>query len=249
VEQAWAQTNQQLLRHLRALGWTEAEMAPVQRAHALAAATSAGLHRSSGRPLLAHCVGVADVVAALGHGSTLVEAALLHPAVLRDSHGTLVGVQRRYNHRLLRRELAPATFAILARYSALSAVAIPAADETGWRDPDVAVLHLANIVEELDSSAEFIGADSRRELTGAAVDGAARARAADDPRLAALLEVSAARAAAVEPSARPAWLVGSPGPPLRVAVGWNQSSASWLMMIVPKPARALRRRLLRALRT
>jgi hypothetical protein len=241
----WAQTNTELLRHLDALGWRGADLDDVRRGYALASLVTAGKHRASGRSLLAHVVGVADVVAALGHGRRLVLAALMHTSLMRGGSDVLIRVQRRYNRRLVGRELGADVVGVIWRFSGLPVEAVPEVRAGQWVDPDVAVLQLANLVEELDTGAEFLRPHHRERMAAAAALGAERAAEAGDLRLAELLEASAAQAAKAADEYTH-WLVGTPGPPIRVQVGWGPRQLHSLAFVTPRLWRRARRLLRRA---
>ena len=240
-EARWAQTNTQLLRHLAAHGWTEEDLARVRRAHVVAAMITSGFQRSTGRPVLAHVVGVADALASFGYAPSLVEAALVHTALGRGTSGVTAAVQRRYNRGVIRRYLGVDTLRLIERFSDLGGGEAPAVHDGQWSDPDCAALQLVNIVEELDTSAEFLSPRHRRILVDAAQAGARQAKEAGDPQLAELLTTSAARAEAVEAS-EPSWLDESPGLPVRVSVGWFPPASRHLTALVPASAVAAAKR-------
>lgn len=78
-----AQTNVQLYRQLWDMGWTSADLEMLQSCYDLATVSFAGLLRPSGKPFLAHLVGVASLTAIAGGAAEEVAAALLHSYRLR----------------------------------------------------------------------------------------------------------------------------------------------------------------------
>lgn len=75
-----AQTNLRLYEELRQAGRPPDELLAARRAYDLAAGLFAGQYRASGKPFVAHLVGVASIVARLGARGPVVVAALLHAA-------------------------------------------------------------------------------------------------------------------------------------------------------------------------
>ena len=80
----YAQTNIQLYRQLAELGYPSTDVSRVHRGHGLAMKLFTGLFRGSGRPILAHLVGTASVLASVRAPIEEVTAGLLHSAY---SHG------------------------------------------------------------------------------------------------------------------------------------------------------------------
>ncbi|HEY4909271.1 MAG TPA: HD domain-containing protein [Methylomirabilota bacterium] len=80
----YAQTNIQLYKQLRELGYRAADLERIHQAHALAMRLFTGAFRGSGRQFLAHLVGTASVLAWLRAPIAVVAAGLLHSAY---SHG------------------------------------------------------------------------------------------------------------------------------------------------------------------
>ena len=230
---SWAQTNTQLVRNLRARGWSDDDLARVRRAHVFSGLVTGGLLRHTGRSVHAHLAGVADVLASLDHDPTLLEAAFLHTAFGRGAHRGMLSVQRRYNRRLVEREYGPSMASLLERFAVLNVGGLPRVNGGTWVDPDVAVLQLANVVEELDTSAEFLTPHHRKDLMEQALEGARLAREAGSQRLADLLEASAANGAAISTS-EPPWVDMRIGQPLRVSVGWFPPGARWFAVMLPR---------------
>lgn len=76
----FAQTILQLLNQMSALGYPAWDLEMANQAYATAVGPSAGIVRESGKPLLAHLVGTASVLAGFGAPATVVVAGLLHTA-------------------------------------------------------------------------------------------------------------------------------------------------------------------------
>lgn len=90
-----AQTILQLYPQLAELGWTDGEVAIVDRAYGLACRLFTGQFAGSGKPHLCHDVGTASVLAAAGAPPTTVAAGLLHNAYYAGDFGDgAVGLSR-----------------------------------------------------------------------------------------------------------------------------------------------------------
>jgi (p)ppGpp synthase/HD superfamily hydrolase len=74
----FAQTNLQLFNQLPLDAYTSAQLRRVRAAYDLAAALVTGRFQASGKPLLAHLVGVASILTAFGARPSLVTAGLIH---------------------------------------------------------------------------------------------------------------------------------------------------------------------------
>ena len=73
-----AQTNIQLYNQLRRQGLPRDELVVIHRAYELLASLYSGYYQGDGKPFVAHCVGVASIVAELGQPPEIVAMALLH---------------------------------------------------------------------------------------------------------------------------------------------------------------------------
>lgn len=215
----WAQTNVQLWRNLGRRGWSDSDLAPLRRAYVLAAAEAGGVYRSSGRPLLSHVVGLADVLGALEQQPLLLEVGLLHTAFGQRRYGLVDRRRIRYWRRLLEHEATPGVVDLIDRYDRHGARP-PTVVDGRWAEPDLAVLRLANLVEEVDSSVELLSDHHRSKTLAEARNGAEACRTVGDTTLAALVEAAAARAAAVEGPTTP-WNAQRPARPVRFSVGWT----------------------------
>jgi hypothetical protein len=74
----FAQTWPQLLQQLRSQAWTVSEIAGVKRCHDAGRELANGLYHACGKPLMAHLIGTASILAAYGAPPLLVETALVH---------------------------------------------------------------------------------------------------------------------------------------------------------------------------
>jgi HD domain len=133
-----AQTNLRLYEELRQAGRDPAEIVAVRRAYDLAARLFAGQYRASGKPFVAHLVGVASILGRLGERGALVVAGILHAAY---DQGIFPGWRRRVTE---------------AKRAAVRAVAGEEAERLviGYHrhvedDRDVVVMRLANELEDL----------------------------------------------------------------------------------------------------
>ena len=76
----FAQTNVQLYNQLRAAGYGDDDLARVRRAYEYGMGLFSGRYHPCGKPLLAHLVGTASILAAEGLPGTVVAAAVAHAA-------------------------------------------------------------------------------------------------------------------------------------------------------------------------
>lgn len=83
----YAQTNLQLYAQLRAAGYSAAQLARVRAGYDLATRLFAASFRGSGKPLLAHLVGTASILAAIRQADMVVIAGLLHAAYALGDFG------------------------------------------------------------------------------------------------------------------------------------------------------------------
>src|SRR4051812_2155144 len=111
-----AQTNLQLYEQLISRGWTARDLAAVRDAYELSAQLFSGRYRASGKTFVAHVVGTASCVAAIGGTPPMVSAALLHAAY---EHGDFGPDQDRAHGRArLVDEVGPEVEALVAEYTA-----------------------------------------------------------------------------------------------------------------------------------
>lgn len=164
-----AQTNAQLFQQLAQLGHDAADLAQARDAYVLAMNVFAGLHRSCGKPFVAHAVGTASVVADAGGSADLVAAALLHSAYTLGEFGTL---RRRIDARKRARVRAAAGAHAERLVDAYASFAWHDADIAALleREPpqgierDVLLLRLANEVDEYANLAALYAWDRDRRI-------------------------------------------------------------------------------------
>jgi HD domain len=119
-----ARTNIALYKQLHAAGWDMGRVAEVRDCYEFATTLFAGHCRASGKPFLAHLVGTASILAALGAEPTTVAAGLLHAAYDQGDFG----ITRRRNRRArVRLAIGDDAEALVWRYQ-----------ELGWNDSAVA---------------------------------------------------------------------------------------------------------------
>jgi (p)ppGpp synthase/HD superfamily hydrolase len=202
----YAQTNVQLFNQLPLDVYTSKDLERVRAAYDLAACLFTGRFQASGKPFLAHLVGVASIVSALDAPPPLVAAGLIHSVyrngefgsgrrgmsddkrrVVRDAVGEQV---ERYAARFATLPWRPASLAELhIRLDALDGL-----------DRDVVLLRLADHLEHLlDLNVLYHGNAARRDSVkphhDVLVDMAAHL---GYPRLADELQVASTRVAAAE---------------------------------------------------
>jgi (p)ppGpp synthase/HD superfamily hydrolase len=87
MRHTYAQTNLQLYDQLRRAGGLDADLALVRRGYDLAMHLCPASFRGSGKPLLAHLVGTASILAAVGQPARVVTAGLLHAVYVFGDFG------------------------------------------------------------------------------------------------------------------------------------------------------------------
>ena len=119
-----AGTNIALYKQLHGAGWEAARLTEVRDGYECAARLFAGHYRASGKPFIAHLVGTASILAALGADTKVVIAGMLHATYERGDFGLT-----RWRHRRakLRRAIGDEAEALVWRYQ-----------ELGWHDKAVA---------------------------------------------------------------------------------------------------------------
>jgi hypothetical protein len=83
----YAQTHLQLFQQLAAVGVRRQDVIRVRDTHALAMTLFVGSFRGSGKPLLAHLIGTASVLTAIGARTDVIAAGLLHAAYALGDFG------------------------------------------------------------------------------------------------------------------------------------------------------------------
>ena len=102
-----AQTVTALFQQLQRQGLRDQDLARVRGAYAVAMSMFAGRMHPSGKPYIAHCVGVASALACVGAGVDLIAAGILHGAYRQGDLGPW-RVLLRLQRRMLRRTVGDA---------------------------------------------------------------------------------------------------------------------------------------------
>ena len=167
---AYPQTNLQLFGLMHRAGYSETDLAVVSRAYDLAVRLFTAKYRGSGKPLLAHLVGTAGVLASLRAPAPIVAAGVLHAAYIFGDFGDAAGGATAEKRETIRREVGAGVEDIIARYDALrwdeSSIEEIQASIAGLSPDDrgVLLLRLANELEDhLDLGVLYCGnAEDRR---------------------------------------------------------------------------------------
>lgn len=165
----YAQTNLQLYAQLRRMATPEEELALVRAGYDLAMQLSPASFRGSGKPLLAHLVGTASILASVRQPVRVVTAGLLHAAYVfgdfGDGHSGLSEPRRER----VRRAVGPEVEELVARYTGFdwNKNTIPRirerVDQLTAIERDVLVIRLANELEDhLDFGVLYCGNGERR---------------------------------------------------------------------------------------
>src|SRR5690348_15752592 len=87
MSDAYAQTNLQLYAQLRRCGADASDLALVRRGYGLAMHLCPASFRGSGKPLLAHLVGTASILASIRQPARVITAGLLHAVYVFGDFG------------------------------------------------------------------------------------------------------------------------------------------------------------------
>ncbi|MGY6501659.1 MAG: HD domain-containing protein [Acidimicrobiales bacterium] len=156
-----AQTNLQLYQQLMQDGRDESEIELVGAAYTLASRIFSGQLRGSDKPLLAHLVGTAGIVARLGRPAPVVAAALLHAAYADGDVG------RRRMDEVLRSEVGPEVERLVRAYDSLvwsyeteaTEEVVASLPRLSAEERDVLLVRVANELEDhLDLAPHYHGA-------------------------------------------------------------------------------------------
>jgi (p)ppGpp synthase/HD superfamily hydrolase len=171
MPQQYAQTNLQLYRELRVAGYADRDLALARAGYDLAMRLFTASFRGSGKPLLAHLIGTASILASIRQSPTVVTAGLLHAAyALGDFGGGRFGVTEA-KRTCVRDAVGPDVENLVARYTAFdwNRQTIPAirqrVDSLTAVEREVLVIRLANELEDhLDNGVLYCGnGEERRE--------------------------------------------------------------------------------------
>ena len=171
MAERYAQTNLQLYKQLRDCGYSTEDMALVQQAYALGVTLFTASFRGSGKPLLAHLVGTASILASLHESAIVVTAGLLHAAYALGDFGTGRGGMTPAKRERVRAAVSAAVEDLVARYTAFAwnkstiSKILSGVQMMSPVERDVLVIRLANELEDhLDLGVLYCGnAKSRRE--------------------------------------------------------------------------------------
>lgn len=171
MTEQYAQTNLQLYTQLRRAGYSNDQLALVRGGYDLAMQLFSASFRGSGKPLLAHLVGTASILASIGQSAEIVAAGLLHAAyALGDFGDGRFGMTDAKRARV-RQAVGPKVEDLVARYTAFdwNKNTIPSIRQRvvalGPIERDVLVIRLANELEDhLDYGVLYCGnGEKRRE--------------------------------------------------------------------------------------
>jgi (p)ppGpp synthase/HD superfamily hydrolase len=172
MAEPYAQTNLQLYGQLRRAGYSDEQLRLVRSGYDLALNLSTAAFRGSGKPLLAHLVGTASILASINQSVAVVTAGLLHAAyALGDFGDGRRGVTEAKRERL-REAVGREVEDLVARYTAFdwNKKTIPSirerVDSLTPSDRDILVIRLANELEDhLDCGVLYCGnGEARREF-------------------------------------------------------------------------------------
>jgi (p)ppGpp synthase/HD superfamily hydrolase len=166
----YAQTNIQLLNQLRREGYALADQEAVAAAYGLAMRLFSARFRPSGKPFVAHLVGVTSILAALHARISVVTCGLLHAVYLQGEFGDGQTGMTEENRAQVRAVVGDDVEALIHDYTLLewSAATIPALvdgiGQMGARSRDILLVRVANELEDhLDLGVLYCGnADARR---------------------------------------------------------------------------------------
>ena len=172
MTQQYAQTNLQLYTELRRAGYAPEQLAVVRAGYDLAMELFSASFRGSGKPLLAHLVGTASILASIGQSPEIVTAGLLHAAyALGDFGDGRFGVTDAKRARV-RQAVGQVVEDLVSRYTSFdwNKNTIPSIRERVQGlspiERDVLVIRLANELEDhLDFGVLYCGnGEKRREF-------------------------------------------------------------------------------------
>jgi hypothetical protein len=160
-----AQTNVQLCRQLVGQGWVDDDLVRLRRAYELAMGLFSGQFRANGKTQLAHHVGVASALAAVGERPPVVLAGLVHSAYFLGEFGDgRLGPNADKRARVTA-VVGPEVEARVDAYTDLTWDAagvrtlIAAADRQSPVTRDIVAMRLANEVDEHADASERLSSD------------------------------------------------------------------------------------------
>jgi (p)ppGpp synthase/HD superfamily hydrolase len=159
---AVAQTNVALYKQLHAAGWDAPHLAELRDCYEFATLLFVGHCRASGKPFLAHLVGTASILAAMGADRATVAAGLIHAAYDQGDFGLTRWRDRRPR---VRQAVGEAAEALVWRYHELGwteATIVLMRDrlaQLGATDRSIVLMRLANELDDnLDLEMRYCGA-------------------------------------------------------------------------------------------
>lgn len=166
---SYAQTNLQLYLQMQRTGYTAEDLALLRRAYDLTMRLTTASFRASGKPLLAHLVGTASILASLGQPIAVVTAGLLHASyALGDFGDGRYGITQAKRARV-RRAVGDVVEDLVARYTTFdwNKNTIPRirqkVDSVTATEREVLVIRLANELEDhLDYGVLYCGNGAER---------------------------------------------------------------------------------------
>ena len=169
VREAYAQTNLQLYTQLRRLGAGEPDLALARAGYDLSMHLSPASFRGSGKPLLAHLVGTASILASMRQSARIVTAGLLHAAYVFGDFGDGASGITEARRERVRRAVGQDVEDLVARYTRFdwNKTTIPRirerVDGLTADERDVLVIRLANELEDhLDFGVLYCGNGEKR---------------------------------------------------------------------------------------
>jgi (p)ppGpp synthase/HD superfamily hydrolase len=171
LREAYAQTNLQLYAQLRRAGAAEQDLALVRAGYDLAMHLCPASFRGSGKPLLAHLVGTASILASIRQTPKVVTAGLLHAAYVFGDFGDGTSGITEARRARVRRAVGTDVEELIARYTRFdwNKDTIPGirarVDTLTAIEREVLVIRLANELEDhLDFGVLYCGnGEKRRE--------------------------------------------------------------------------------------
>jgi len=197
MRDAYAQTNLQLYAQLRRAGAEEADLALVRRGYDLAMHLSPASFRGSGKPLLAHLVGTASILASIGQPARVVTAGLLHAVYVFGDFGDASRGFSEERRQRVRAAVGTDVEDLIARYTRFdwNSQTIPAIREKvaslSAIEREVLIIRLANELEDhLDCGVLYCGnGEQRRAYIRSPLNQSVEmARVLGQPKLAEALE-------------------------------------------------------------
>lgn len=169
LREAYAQTNLQLYAQLQRAGTAEEDLAMVRAGYDLAMKLCPASFRGSGKPLLAHLVGTASILASIRQTPKVITAGLLHAAyVFGDFGDGSSGITSARRNRV-RQAVGPDVEELIARYTRFdwNKNTIPTIRERVETltpiEREVLVIRLANELEDhLDFGVLYCGNGEKR---------------------------------------------------------------------------------------